>query len=126
VPLTTTTLRSFDRVDLDIGDLDFDFTVSRKVAETGGPFFERCGCLDTDRTDGALNDIVATFAHFDYVLAAVALKNATAFAPESTFRTWKNCLTLHRVLLFCNVFWFPKEDFYPFLPRCVNRKNTFL
>ena len=123
VSLTTATLRSFDRVDLDIRDLDFDFTVGRKVAETGGPFFERRGCLDADRPDGAFNDVVATFAHFDDVLAAIALKNATAFTPESTFCTGKNCLTLHRVLLYLTRVLVSERGFLPpFGGRCQPKK----
>jgi hypothetical protein len=81
-----------------------------KVAETGGPFFERRGCLAADRTNGALNDIVATYTHFDNVLAAVAFKNATVFAPESTFRTGKNCLTLHRYSFICRFFQQPVHE----------------
>jgi hypothetical protein len=71
-----------------------------KVAEAGSPFFEWGGSHDADGADGALYDVAAAFAHFDNVLAGVALINATAFAPESTFSIGKNCLTLHRVLLF--------------------------
>jgi len=123
VSLPTSALRSFERVDLDIIDLDFDFTVSSEVTEAGRPFFDRRGSLDADRADGAFDDVIATFAHFDNGLAAATFTNTTGFTPEGTFCTGKNCLTLHEVLLmFCACSGFLRGIFYPFLSMRVNYK----
>lgn len=98
--LTTSALRSFERVDLDVLNLDFNFPVSGEVAEAAGPLLDRGGGLQADRTDGAFCDMIATFAHFNHVLAAATFAYATIFTPESTFCTGKNCLTLHGALLY--------------------------
>jgi len=93
--LTTGTLRSFDRVNLDLLDFNFNFPVCREVAEAGRPFFDRGGRLHANRTDGAVYNMIATFTHFDNVLAAAAFSDATFFAPEHALCIWENCLTLH-------------------------------
>jgi hypothetical protein len=98
--LTARALRSFERVNLDVCNLDFNFPVSGEVAEPGGPFLDWGRGLQADRTDSAFCDMIATFAHFNHVLAAAAFAYATVFTPESTFCTGKNCLTLHGALLY--------------------------
>lgn len=98
--LTTRALRSFERVDLDVCNLDFNFPVSCKVAETAGPFLDRGRGLQADRTDSAFCDMIATYAHFNHVLTAATFAYATVFTPERTFCTGKNCLTLHGALLY--------------------------
>ena len=95
VSLTTGALRSFDRVDLDFFDLDFNLAVRGKVAEASGPLFNWCRCFGANRADATFYDVITTFTHFDNVLTAAAFGDATFFTPESTFCTGKNCLTLH-------------------------------
>jgi len=121
--LPTTTLRSFDRVDLDFGNLDFNLTVSRNVAETGRPFLKWGRGLGTNRADGALYDVIATFTHFDNVLAAAAFSNTAFFAPENTLCIRKNCLTLHWGTPFSKLDLVTERDFYPLLSTPVNHKS---
>jgi hypothetical protein len=94
--LTTGTLRSFDRVNLDLFDFNFNFPVRSEVAETSRPFLDGGRRFNANRTDGAVYNVVATFTHFDNVLAAAAFSDATFFAPENTLCTCENCLTLHK------------------------------
>jgi hypothetical protein len=70
--------------------------VRSEVAETSRPFLDGGRRFNANRTDGAVYNEVATFTHFDNVLATAAFSDATFFAPENTLCTCEKYLTLHK------------------------------
>ncbi len=86
---------SFERVDLGVINLDIDFDVGGKVADSADPFLGRRWISAANLTDRAGHYALAPFTVFGYSLTGTIRKYTPLFPPKGTLGTCKYGLTLH-------------------------------